>query len=93
MTKISELEKEGEVYEIEGIVIDVGEPKEVVVKSSGEKVKVQHIKVVDEGTVEPKLTISLWGDNVGKYKIWDKIKVKGVFERFRGGYYFSKLVS
>ena len=93
MTKISELENEGDVYEIEGIVIDVEEPKEVVVKSSGEKVKVQHIIVVDEGTVEPKLTISLWRDDVGKYKIGDKIKVKGVFERFRGGYYFSKLVS
>ncbi|MGC8588896.1 MAG: hypothetical protein ACP5LI_07735 [Hydrogenobaculum sp.] len=92
MTKISELEKEGEIYEIEGIVVDIEEPKEVIIKKSGEKVKVQHIRVADEGTIEPTLTISLWREEAGKYKIGDKIKVKGIFERFRGGYYFSRLV-
>jgi len=90
-TKISELEKEGEMYEVEGIVIKVFDVKEVVSKK-GNRLKVQNIDISDEPSSEDaiSLRVTLWEDNTDKFKVGDRVVVKGYFERYNQ-YYQMKI--
>jgi hypothetical protein len=90
VTKINELEKEGEVYEIECVVKNALDIREVVSKK-GDKLKVQNIDVVDDDTENAiNLRITLWNEKTGKFNIGDKVKVKGYFEKYKQ-YYMMRI--
>ena len=86
-TKISELEKEGEVYEVEGTVIKVLDVRDVVSKK-GDKLKVQNIDISDdlESADAISLRITLWQDDTNKFEVGDKVAVKGFFEKYNQYY-------
>jgi len=90
-TKISELEKEGEIYEVEGTVIKVLDVKEVMSKKNG-KLKVQNIDIKDDLDSEDavSLRITLWQEDTNKFEVGDRVAVKGIFEKYNQ-YYQMKI--
>ncbi|MCD6227009.1 DNA-binding protein [Candidatus Micrarchaeota archaeon] len=69
--KISEL-KQGTVESVRGEIVEKGEPREVTSKY-GKRMIVASLKLKDD-TGEIKL--SLWGDDIEKVKVGDKIEIK-----------------
>ena len=76
--KIKDL-KEGENVVIEGIAIEVFEPKEIV-KKSGERLDLQEVLVDDN---ESSILLKLWGNHVGTIKENQKLKVHGYVSNFK----------
>jgi len=90
-TKISELEEEGRIYEVEGTVVKVLDVREVVTKK-GNKLKVQNIDISDEPEAEDPITlrVTVWEGDTNKFQIGDRVAVKGIFERYNQ-YYQMKI--
>ncbi len=79
--KISELKVGAVNGEVEGEIIDVEDPRDVMNKY-GMKMKVASATLKDDSG-EIKLT--LWNEDAGKYKVGDKVKVSnGWVSEFKG---------
>ena len=71
--------KENENVVIEGTVLEIFEPKQIV-KKSGELISLQEVLVDDK---ETSITLKLWDKQVGTIKENQKIKVNGYVSKFR----------
>lgn len=79
--KISELKTGAVNGDVEGEIIDVEEPRDVMNKY-GMKMKVASATLKDDSG-EIKLT--LWNEDAGKYKVGDKVKISnGWVSEFKG---------
>lgn len=80
MTKISELTVGQGNVEVEGTLKEIGEPK--VFNKFGRELKVADaIFEDDSGNVK----LSLWNDDIGKFKAGDKVKIiNGYVNEFQG---------
>ncbi|MFH1285706.1 MAG: OB-fold nucleic acid binding domain-containing protein [Candidatus Micrarchaeota archaeon] len=79
--KISELTAGTGDVSIEAEVISIDEPRDVVTKF-GKNTRVANAKIKDESG---EITLSLWGDDINKVAIGDKIKIeKGWVSEFKG---------
>lgn len=71
--------KDGENVVIEGIVLELFEPKKIV-KKNGETIALQEI-LVDDG--EDGITLKLWGNQAGTVKENQKLKIQGYVSSFK----------
>ena len=78
-TKIKDM-RENENVVIEGTVLEIFEPKQIV-KKSGELISLQEVLVDDK---EASITLKLWDKQVGTIKENQKIKIHGYVSGFRG---------
>ncbi len=79
--KIGELKAGTGNVNIEGEVITVDEPREVVTKF-GKRTRVANATLKDDSG---EITLSLWGDDIDKVKQGDKVKIEnGWVSEFKG---------
>ena len=81
MVSINELKAGTSNVTVEGEIVEVGEPREVVTRF-GKRTSVSDAKLKDaSGEVQ----LTLWGDDVGKYSVGDKLKIEnGWVSEFKG---------
>lgn len=86
MTKISEIKPGAGNVTIEATVSEMGEPREVVTRF-GKKTRVADAKIKDDSG---EVTLTLWGDDVDKVAIGDKVKIEnGWVSEFKGNIQLS----
>ncbi|MCD6549458.1 DNA-binding protein [Candidatus Micrarchaeota archaeon] len=78
--------KPGTVTVVRGVVISKGETREVL-NRFGKRMKVANVTLKDESG---EITLSLWGDDIDKVKVGDKITIKdGWVSTFRNNLQLS----
>jgi len=86
MAKISEVKPGTGNVTIEATVSEMGEPREVVTRF-GKKTRVADAKIKDDSG---EITLTLWGDDVEKVAIGDKVKIEnGWVSEFKGNVQIS----
>jgi len=86
MVKISEVKPGTGNVTVEGKVSEIGEPREVVTRF-GKRTRVADAKLKDESG---EITLTLWGDDVGKVAMGDSVKIEnGWVSEFKGNVQIS----
>lgn len=81
MAKISELKPGTGNVTVEGEISELSEPREIVTRF-GKRTRVADAKLKDEGG---EITLSLWGDDIEKVAIGNKVKIEnGWVSEFKG---------
>jgi len=86
MANISELKPGVGNVTVEGEITEINEPREVVTRF-GKRTRVADAKLKD---ATGEITLTLWGDDIGKVAIGDKVKIEnGWVSEFKGNLQIS----
>ena len=86
MADISDLKSGTGNVNVEGVISEMGEPRDVVTKF-GKKTRVADAKLKD---ASGEITLTLWGDDVDRVKMGDKVKIEsGWVSEFKGNMQLS----
>ena len=86
MTSISELKPGVGNVTVEGEIMEISEPREVVTRF-GKRTRVADAKLKDESG---EITLTLWGDDIGKVAIGDRVRIEnGWVSEFKGNLQLS----